>query len=58
MECHLSMNEVSALNENVSLYSFRSLIAICHNIFVNCDAINVGYQFSWIEKKFGCYELW
>lgn len=36
----------------MSFYSFKSLIAICHNMFVNCDAINVlDYQISLIEKK-------
>lgn len=43
----------------MSVYSFKSLIAICHNMFVNCDAINVlDYQISLIEKKkIGCFEL-
>lgn len=40
------------LGMRMSVYSFKSLIAICHDMFVNCDAINVlGYQFSLIGKK-------
>lgn len=69
LECHLSMNELFfggwgwvgewVLWMRMSVYSFKSLIAICHNVFVNCDAINVlDYQISLIEKKKKNWLFW